>query len=124
MLFLSGIGGDEFSGMVTCGGGWCCPVPCVDPRIVMGVEYWLCAGCMGGVTSLIEDCFCSPGTGCSLGGRAGIGDGGLGPDVLVMLPPLWDILLPTGCSTVVLPPGPVVVVVVVVVCWSASVHAV
>jgi hypothetical protein len=59
-----------------------------------------------------------PGTGCSLGGSGGIGDGGLGPEVLVTLPAPWDALLPVGCSTVVLPPGPVVVVVVVVVCWS------
>jgi hypothetical protein len=57
----------------------------------------------------------SPGTGCSLGGRAGIGDGGLGPEVLVMLPPPSDVPWLTGCSTVVEPPGPVVVVVVVVV---------
>jgi hypothetical protein len=59
-----------------------------------------------------------PGTGCSLGGKGGIGDGGLGPEVLVTLPAPCDALLPVGCSTVVLPPGPVVVVVVVVVCWS------
>jgi hypothetical protein len=49
-----------------------------------------------------------------------MGDGGLGPDVLVTLPAPCDATLPVGCSTVVLPPGPVVVVVVVVV-WKYSV---
>jgi hypothetical protein len=58
----------------------------------------------------------SPGTGFSLGGKAGIGDGGLGPEELVTLGPPCVPLLPRGCSTVVVPPGPVMVVVVVVVC--------
>lgn len=61
--------------------------------------------------------FIVPGTGCWLGGKAGIGDGGLGPDVLIMLPSDGP-LLSTGFCTVVLPPGPVVVVVVVVVCHA------
>jgi hypothetical protein len=65
--------------------------------------------------SLCEVFGVRPGTGCSLGGRAGMGDGGLGPDVLVMLAPPCDVPLLMGCSTVVVPPGPVMVVVVVVV---------
>lgn len=72
---------------------------------------------MGGVISLCEVCGVRPGTGRSLGGKAVIGDGGLGPVVLVMLaPPCEELaLLLLGCSTVVEPPGPVTVVVVVVV---------
>jgi hypothetical protein len=82
---------------------------------------WL--ACIGGVTSLCdvggvvyESLGVRPGTGFSLGGRGGIGDGGLGPETFVMLGAPCDTLLPDGCSTVVVPPGPVVVVVVVVVC--------
>lgn len=67
--------------------------------------------------SLCEVCGVRPGTGCSLGGRALIGDGGLGPEVFVMLAPpsVEPPPLLLGCSTVVEPPGPVTVVVVVVV---------
>jgi hypothetical protein len=80
---------------------------------------------IGGVTSLCDVCgvvyeLCGvrPGTGCSLGGSGGIGDGGLGPETFVILGAPCDALLPDGCSTVVVPPGPVVVVVVVVVYWQ------
>lgn len=66
--------------------------------------------------SLWDVCGVKPGTGCWLGGKAGMGDGGLGPEVLVILPaPPCEAALLFGCSTVVVPPGPVIVVVVVVV---------
>lgn len=78
--------------------------------------------CIGGVTSLYDVCGVRPGTGFSLGGRGGIGDGGLGPEVLILAPLCDALWLPlTGCSTVVVPPGPVVVVVVVVVCQRLSI---